>query len=798
MSNKYLDVYVNNLGSIISTDFPEEAINQYSNNFFIRVIAVDNYFDTVTLDILQPNGTTLSEKQAILQPELLDGEYVWQYRLSQLDTSVVSGSNGQLKFTIYMNVSDSIITSPLLSQNIQASVNSEVVTGDPTSLSGIAENINQLTDDFIGLQSSFDDIIELGGLQGPAGQAATISVGTTTTGNAGTSASVNNSGTSSAAVFNFIIPRGDVGAKGDKGDTGNQGPIGETPQLTIGQVLTGTAGSSAQVSISGTTEDPILNFSIPRGATGLSGADGQEVQLQKTSTHIQWKYESDLTWNNLVALSEITGTNGADGQDGTNGTNGTNGINGVDGQEVQIRVSSGFIQWRLEESPTWNNLIALSELKGEQGLQGEPGVPGQPGENGEEVELQKTSTHIQWRYVGDVNWNNLVALTDITGPQGEQGMGFFIEEIYTTVAALLADTITAGHFGLVSTVDPANADNGKLYLYNGNTWTFITDMSVQGIQGPTGPQGEQGIQGETGAQGIQGETGLQGPQGEPGDITNFATTAQIIANNTVGGIEAGQTIPVGTTLQEFIQLLLIKVFYPTFTTQSFSLSDNVSNTVESGTVNASLTLTASFNRGLIRGDVVGGIWDANATQNFRAGAATSFVIAGANMGTTNVRTLTNELVEDGANTYSATVNYAQGPQPVDSTGANFSTPLSAGMLTSSITISGQRRAFWGHSNEGASSTNIRALQNFLLNPQNGTTFTIVIPTGATSMLFAYPASLRDVTSVIQAGIFNVKAQFTQTTISVEGANGYNAINYRVYRFVPVEPYSQQESYEVTI
>ena len=49
------------------------------------------------------------------------------------------------------------------------------------------------------------------------GTAATVNVGTTTTGAPGSDAEVINTGTSSAAVFNFTIPRGD---KGDKGDAG--------------------------------------------------------------------------------------------------------------------------------------------------------------------------------------------------------------------------------------------------------------------------------------------------------------------------------------------------------------------------------------------------------------------------------------------------------------------------------------------------------------------------------------------------------------------------------------------------
>lgn len=46
------------------------------------------------------------------------------------------------------------------------------------------------------------------GPAGPAGSAATVSVGTVTTGVAGGSATVTDTGTSSAAKFNFTIPRG--------------------------------------------------------------------------------------------------------------------------------------------------------------------------------------------------------------------------------------------------------------------------------------------------------------------------------------------------------------------------------------------------------------------------------------------------------------------------------------------------------------------------------------------------------------------------------------------------------------
>ena len=52
---------------------------------------------------------------------------------------------------------------------------------------------------------------------GTPGAAATINVGTVTTGDPTTPAAVTNAGTSSAAVFNFTIPRGEKGEKGDPG-----------------------------------------------------------------------------------------------------------------------------------------------------------------------------------------------------------------------------------------------------------------------------------------------------------------------------------------------------------------------------------------------------------------------------------------------------------------------------------------------------------------------------------------------------------------------------------------------------
>ncbi len=61
------------------------------------------------------------------------------------------------------------------------------------------------------------------GPTGPSGAAATVSVGTVTTGLAGSQATVTNSGTAASAVLNFSIPQGAAGANGTGGGSSTGG-----------------------------------------------------------------------------------------------------------------------------------------------------------------------------------------------------------------------------------------------------------------------------------------------------------------------------------------------------------------------------------------------------------------------------------------------------------------------------------------------------------------------------------------------------------------------------------------------
>src|SRR5690606_29325141 len=92
---------------------------------------------------------------------------------------------------------------------------------------------------------------------------------------------------------------------------------------------------------------------------------------------------------------------------------------GEDGREIEIQKSATHIQWRYEGDSSWIDLVSLTDLKGEDGYTPQKGTDYDDGADGKEVEFQKSATHIQWRYVGDTTWINLVALEDIKGPEGD-------------------------------------------------------------------------------------------------------------------------------------------------------------------------------------------------------------------------------------------------------------------------------------------------------------------------------------------------------------------------------------------
>lgn len=75
--------------------------------------------------------------------------------------------------------------------------------------------------------------------------------------------------------------KGDTGAQGEKGEKGepgrdgSPGATGATPRFTV-TAVTGEAGTAASVTQSGTAENPMVEFTIPQGMKGDTGATGEK------------------------------------------------------------------------------------------------------------------------------------------------------------------------------------------------------------------------------------------------------------------------------------------------------------------------------------------------------------------------------------------------------------------------------------------------------------------------------------------------------------------------------------------
>lgn len=262
--------------------------------------------------------------------------------------------------------------------------------------------------------------------------------------------------------------------------------------------------------------------------------------------------------------------------------------------------------------------------------------------------------------------------------------------------------------------------------------------------------------------------------------------AQLGAGGSVGGIATGRNYPVGTSFETILRELLIKAIPPIYVLPVAMLSSSIAGlTVEKGSIiSPQLTLAYTQNDG-------GGLSSLSIKKN-------SFQISTASPYTDN-----NVTVGDTAIAYQGLINYLQGACKNNNLGQQDCTGrVIAGIANSNIiTYTGYRKVFWGVPvTLPTTSANVRALAGGLLNPQVGTQFTINIPVGSLRVVFAYPASLQDPSSVKYVELANseVKGNFTSSTLNVEGANAFTAISYKLFVYEPVEAFPTAATYVVTI
>lgn len=72
---------------------------------------------------------------------------------------------------------------------------------------------------------------------------------------------------------------------------------------------------------------------IANNISSLGGGSAKQIEIQKGTTHIQWRYVGDEAWIDLIAIADITGAKGDTGLTGNQGPQGQKGEKGDKGDK---------------------------------------------------------------------------------------------------------------------------------------------------------------------------------------------------------------------------------------------------------------------------------------------------------------------------------------------------------------------------------------------------------------------------------------------------------------------------------
>nr|WP_321453586.1 hypothetical protein [uncultured Carboxylicivirga sp.] len=262
----------------------------------------------------------------------------------------------------------------------------------------------------------------------------------------------------------------------------------------------------------------------------------------------------------------------------------------------------------------------------------------------------------------------------------------------------------------------------------------------------------------------------------------------------LGSYANGTTVKKDTVLTDIIRNIAQVAQPVSYSAPSMSLTPS-SQTVEAGTY-VTPSLVATFTQR-----------DAGALNRYLLQLSTG---GGANVNLVDAAALqaynqASIQVHDGQYlNYKATIYYDEGITKLNNMGEEDPTgKILAGSLVKNTIYTGNRYAFYGMDTNSANpgtSADIRALSGKRMNPGNGTSFTLNIPAGTKRIIIAYPATLRDLSSVkyVELGNAEVADTFTQMAINVQGVNNYLAIGYKVFVYIPAVAFNASATYNVTI
>lgn len=250
----------------------------------------------------------------------------------------------------------------------------------------------------------------------------------------------------------------------------------------------------------------------------------------------------------------------------------------------------------------------------------------------------------------------------------------------------------------------------------------------------------------------------------------------------------------GKTAVEVLTDILSKDSNPTIIQPSININLANSGNIEVGNTVA-INATTSFNEGSYTYDNSTGVQVSAYTFSDNKEHTDTNTTGSTNFNNYSL------LVEDNTNyNVSVIANHTSGIIP--HTQLNNEYPegqIKAGSVSrTSSSIKGVRYMFNGANTEikALNSTNIRALSG--LNVSNS--FSITIPNNCVQVVIAVPTNLnKTLLKVEDVGAFgtDIKARFEKSTVLVEGANSYNAINYDVWEYKPATKL-ESNTYRVTM
>ncbi|MBP5593919.1 MAG: hypothetical protein J6Y02_00960 [Pseudobutyrivibrio sp.] len=202
---------------------------------------------------------------------------------------------------------------------------------------------------------------------------------------------------------------------------------------------------------------------------------------------------------------------------------------------------------------------------------------------------------------------------------------------------------------------------------------------------------------------------------------------------TTGGINAGANYPQGTTFEKLFRDMLNPIEYPTLTNPSASITGTGDKLLEKGD-SVSVTLTAALDRGEIT--------PAYGTSGYRSGPATDYTLNG---GSAQAGATFEETVTEQNASFTVVINYSQGEQPKDSVGNDYSSPLSAGSVTSDALTYEFVNALW---------SNTATVNTIAKNA--------LVSASAKEHIFVFPP-----TTVTYPEVFDVPSSWTVTHVDVK-------------------------------